>query len=72
MNALDQMPTVEKTSLFGTTVHAVVRGLATSPDDIRQALARRGLEVQDVSRVSPSLEDVFLDVVDRLDTRSVA
>jgi len=72
MSALDQMPEVEKTSLFGTTVHAVVRGPATSPESIRQALTSLGLEVQDVARVSPSLEDVFLDVIDRLETRSVA
>jgi ABC-2 type transport system ATP-binding protein len=72
MTALDEMPDVEKTSLFGTTVHAVVRGEATTPDHIRQVLAARGLEVQDVARVSPSLEDVFIDVVDRLATRSVA
>ena len=72
MSALDRMPEVEKTSLFGTTVHAVVRGAAVSPDRIRQALIDRGFEVQDVARVSPSLEDVFLDVVDRLEARSVA
>jgi ABC-2 type transport system ATP-binding protein len=72
MTALDQMPGVEKTSLFGTTVHAVVRGREIGLDTIRHALVARGLEVQEVTAVSPSLEDVFLDVVDRLEARSVA
>ena len=53
-------------------MHAVVRGQGTSPESIRHALTARGLDVQDVATVSPSLEDVFLDVVDRLETRSVA
>jgi ABC-2 type transport system ATP-binding protein len=72
MAALDRMPEVEKTSLFGTSVHAVARSQGTSPDAIRAVLTGQGLDVQDVARVAPSLEDVFLDVVDRLETRSVA
>jgi hypothetical protein len=65
MSALDAMPEVEKTSLFGTAVHAVLRSPDTQPDAIRSALAARGLEVIAIDRVEPSLEDVFLDVVDR-------
>jgi ABC-2 type transport system ATP-binding protein len=72
MNALERMPHVEKTSLFGTTVHAVMRGRDAVPDAVRSALSAQGLDVQDVARVSPSLEDVFIDVLDRLETRSVA
>jgi ABC-2 type transport system ATP-binding protein len=66
MAALDRSPVVEKTSLFGTAVHAVLRDAGTTPDALRQALAPEGLAVTSVDRVAPSLEDVFLDVVDRL------
>jgi ABC-2 type transport system ATP-binding protein len=72
MAALDRMPEVEKTSLFGTTVHAVARSPRTSPQELRAVLTNQGFDIQDVARVTPSLEDVFLDVVDRLETRSVA
>jgi ABC-2 type transport system ATP-binding protein len=72
MNALERMPHVEKTSLFGTTVHAVMRGRDAVPDAVQAALSAQGLDVQDVARVPPSLEDVFIDVLDRLETRSVA
>ena len=65
MAALDEMPDVEKTSLFGTAVHAVLRSRALSPDDIRSRLAAKGIPIQTISTVTPSLEDVFLDVVDR-------
>jgi ABC-2 type transport system ATP-binding protein len=65
MNALDGMSEVEKTSLFGTAVHAVLRSGATRPEQIRAALGARGVDVHAVEEVEPSLEDVFLDVVDR-------
>ena len=65
MTALDAMPEVEKTSLFGTAVHAVLRSPDAGPEQIRNALAARGIEVGAVDRVEPSLEDVFLDVVEK-------
>lgn len=72
MTHLDSMPTVEKTSLFGTAVHVVLRGTATSGEDVRRAVEAAGLEVTGVHRVAPSLEDVFLDVVDRIESRGAA
>jgi ABC-2 type transport system ATP-binding protein len=72
MAELDAHPEVEKTSLFGTAVHAVLRSTEASAESIRRTLASRGIEVASVDRVTPSLEDVFLDVVDRLDHGSAA
>jgi ABC-2 type transport system ATP-binding protein len=65
MNALDVMLEVEKTSLFGTAVHAVLRSPDIKPESIRSALEARGLTVLSADRVEPSLEDVFLDVVEK-------
>jgi len=65
MRALDQMPEVEKTSLFGTSVHAVLRDASISPAEIAARVRARGLDVQSADTVIPSLEDVFLDVVDK-------
>jgi ABC-2 type transport system ATP-binding protein len=65
MQALDAMPEVEKTSLFGTAVHGVLRSPATGVDEIRSRLAGQGLKILAIDLVAPSLEDVFLDVVDR-------
>jgi len=66
MNALDRMPFVEKTSLFGTAVHAVLRSRQFSPEHVRSALAEAGMPVTAVHPVVASLEDVFLDVADRM------
>jgi ABC-2 type transport system ATP-binding protein len=65
MRQLDAMADVEKTSLFGTTVHAVLRSARTRPDEIRARLEGAGVHVLGVAPVAPSLEDVFLDVIDR-------
>jgi ABC-2 type transport system ATP-binding protein len=65
MQVLDALPAVEKTSLFGTAVHAVLRDASTTAQMIERALKDAGIEVQSVGAVSPSLEDVFLDVVER-------
>lgn len=65
MEALDALPDVEKTSLFGTSVHAVLRSAADAEQVVTSALARAHIEFRGVTRVTPSLEDVFLDVVER-------
>jgi len=64
MKALDAMPEVEKTSIFGTAVHAVLR-TALDPAVLAARLRDRGLEVSSCALVEPSLEDVFLDVAER-------
>ncbi|MFA5909078.1 MAG: ABC transporter ATP-binding protein [Vicinamibacterales bacterium] len=66
MDALDRLDSVEKTSLFGTAVHAVMRSAQTSPAMLAAALAGAGVDVRGIDPVSPSLEDVFLDVVERV------
>jgi ABC-2 type transport system ATP-binding protein len=65
MRALDEMPEVEKTSLFGTSVHAVLRDASIGPAEIAARVRARGLDVQAADTVIPSLEDVFLEVVDK-------
>ncbi|MEN3339411.1 MAG: drug efflux transport system ATP-binding protein, partial [Acidobacteriota bacterium] len=64
MRALDRMPEVEKTSLFGTAVHAVLRREGVTPEALAGQVRAAGIDVESAGRVSPSLEDVFLDVVE--------
>jgi ABC-2 type transport system ATP-binding protein len=65
MRVLDAMDGVEESSLFGTAVHAVLRSRDVAPADIVGRLAAQQLEVDSVEPVQPSLEDVFLDVVEK-------
>ncbi len=73
MRALDEMPEIEKTSLFGTAVHAVLRDPRLTPALLAERVRARGIPVESVEPAAPSLEDVFLDVVERAEAaRSVA
>ena len=62
MRALEAMPEVEKTSIFGTAVHAVLRTRGTTPEALGARLRQSGIEVTECGTVEPSLEDVFLDL----------
>jgi len=66
MSALERLPEIEKTSLFGTAVHAVVRRDEADAGTIARRLEGEGLRVLSVQQVAPSLEDVFLDVVEEM------
>jgi drug efflux transport system ATP-binding protein len=66
MRLLDRIPEVEKTSVFGTSVHAVLQGDArevTPP--LRRRLEAAGVVVTSMAVVPPSLEDVFLEVIEQ-------
>jgi ABC-2 type transport system ATP-binding protein len=65
MAALERLPGVEKTSLFGTAVHAVLRDRSIDAAVIQRELAQTGNELVAATEVAPSLEDVFLDVVEQ-------
>ncbi|MFB3854616.1 MAG: ATP-binding cassette domain-containing protein [Vicinamibacterales bacterium] len=65
MRALDRMPGVEKTSIFGTAVHAVLRGEGVDTAEMAARLGDERVEATAIAAVRPSLEDVFLDVVEK-------
>ena len=64
MKVLDDRTDVQKTSLFGTAVHAVLRRPRLDGEGLSRELAAAGVPASSVAEVPPSLEDVFLDVVD--------
>jgi ABC-2 type transport system ATP-binding protein len=65
MRALDDLPEVEKTSIFGTAVHAVLRSADVDPMALRTHLRDTDLGEASFALVEPSLEDVFLDLAER-------
>ena len=69
MKALDETPGVEKTSLFGTAVHAVLKDAQPDIGGLERDLGARGIPVESIEPVEPSLEDVFLDVVERAEAQ---
>ena len=65
MRILDATSGVEKTSLFGTALHVVLRGRDVTPERLVSPLRAQGIAVESLAEVAPSLEDVFLEVIDR-------
>jgi ABC-2 type transport system ATP-binding protein len=65
MRLLDRTPEVEKTSVFGTSVHAVLQGDPRQVAPLlKQRLEAAGMVVTSMAVVQPSLEDVFLEVIE--------
>jgi ABC-2 type transport system ATP-binding protein len=64
MRELEDSPEIEKTTVFGTAVHAVLTTPDIDLDALKERLNLRGFDVTGIDRVMPSLEDVFLDVVE--------
>lgn len=64
MGVLEGIPEVETTTIFGTSVHVVLRRGAIDPASFATTLRARGLPVESAERITPSLEDVFLEVVE--------
>lgn len=61
-SAMHASPLVSECSLFGTRVHALLKP-QTTPQDLKTVLLQHGLETLQVSEAEPSLEDVFIRVI---------
>ena len=57
------LPFVLDSSLFGTTIHAMVADEREGTRRAREALAAAGIAVERIESIRPSLEDVFLSVL---------
>ena len=65
LRALDDVPSVEKTSLFGMALHVWLKPGERDIEPLRRQFEERGLVAESLELVQPSLEDVFMDVVER-------
>lgn len=72
LRALDDLPMVEKTSLFGTALHVLMKPGHRDTSAIQARLAERHLRLDSLAFVQPSLEDVFMDVVERESSQAAA
>jgi ABC-2 type transport system ATP-binding protein len=60
------LPGVEEAALFGAALHVVVRR-DDAPAMVRDALVAAGLTGVAVEPITPSLEDVFVSLVEQTD-----
>ncbi len=60
MEKIEQEPWAVETSIFGTSIHVNVKDEEAGKEQIRTLLQRSHIDVLGIDRITPSLEDVFI------------
>ena len=59
VRALQETPGILEVALFGRAVHVTLSSAENATERIGERLSTHGIELRDMSRIEPSLEDVF-------------
>ena len=70
MRALEGLAGVHDVAVFGGGLHVTVDHLEAGRASIRTALDRRGIAVQRLERIEPSMEDVFVAMIEAEDKKA--
>lgn len=65
MEVLEGIPGVVDVAVFGAGLHVRVEPLESIQEKIKNALEQAGLEVQRLESIAPSMEDVFVGMIER-------
>ena len=65
LTLLEEQPWAVETSVFGTHMHVSVSDEAKARREIRRILNRQDIRVDNIERITPSLEDVFIYLLDQ-------
>jgi len=65
MTVIEQAPWALETSVFGTFLHVTVTDEIAARSDIARLLGESGISLNRIERISPSLEDVFIYLLDQ-------
>jgi ABC-2 type transport system ATP-binding protein len=64
LDCLEREPEVQEAALFGTTLHVTVADAASAASRVRALLEGAGVRVERIERIAPSLEDVFVSLIE--------
>lgn len=67
MLIVEQLPEVKEAALFGNNLHVVTSDSETAVNAIRQSLDRNGIKVFNIEKIVPTLEDVFVSLIEACD-----
>jgi ABC-2 type transport system ATP-binding protein len=67
MAEMEKLPGVKEVALFGKGLHVVAGDAGTAAAAIRGFLDERGYEVERIEQIAPSLEDVFVSLIEARD-----
>lgn len=69
LQRLAQLDPVKETALFGVNIHAVVHDAQKATAALKDLFAREGLRDYTINNIKPSLEDVFVSLVEDYDAQ---
>jgi ABC-2 type transport system ATP-binding protein len=72
MTLIERLPAVKEVALFGKGLHAVAVDAEAAARAIRAALSAEGLRLDRLERIQPTLEDVFVSLIETRDRARVA
>jgi ABC-2 type transport system ATP-binding protein len=72
MRSLEGLAGVRDVAVFGGGLHVTVDGAEETNGRIRGALAANGIEVKRLERIEPSMEDVFVAMIESEERKAVA
>jgi ABC-2 type transport system ATP-binding protein len=67
VSIFQKVPGIQEASLFGNVVHVVAQKQVSVADEARKALTSAGFEVRNFEKIQPSLEDVFVSLIEARD-----
>jgi ABC-2 type transport system ATP-binding protein len=67
MDEIEKLPAVKEAAMFGRGLHVVVEDAAAAQESIRQLLEQGGYRIESVEKITPSLEDVFVSLIEARD-----
>jgi len=67
MDVIERLPEVKEVALFGKGLHAVAADAPVAERAIRAALAAGGFRLDRLERITPTLEDVFVSLIETRD-----
>jgi ABC-2 type transport system ATP-binding protein len=72
MNALKGRPGIEDVAVFGAGLHLKVDDPESGADEVRKALAAAGIAIRVLEPIEPSMEDVFVTLLEHQDRKAPA
>jgi ABC-2 type transport system ATP-binding protein len=70
MRALENAPGIGDVAVFGSGLHVAVDDLVSGTATIRARLAAAGIEIRSIATIQPSLEDVFVALIEAEDRKT--
>ena len=71
MRALEKLPGIREVAVFGGGLHVGVADFESGAAVIRARLGERGIEIRRLEKIQPSLEDVFVALIEAEDRQPV-